>query len=143
MALENLRNSPMTTCSLPELEQSSLRVLLRQKCPTFILQESNSCFFDVIERFEDCPEGLVDFQQSDWMNLCEPYNYQLLDRWETKRDDILEMFEEFKFAHGYSSTLEALEDSLIEEPADMAIQMVNLAMTYAAQTLHEALQDSF
>ena len=77
------------------------------------------------------------------MNLCEPYNYQLLDRWETKRDDILEMFEEFKFAHGYSSTLEALEDSLIEEPADMAIQMVNLAMTYAAQTLHEALQDSF
>ena len=133
----------MTTCSLPELEQSSLRDLLRQKSPTFILGESNSCFFDVIERFEDCPEGLVDFQQSDWMNLCEPYNYQLLDRWETKRDDILEMFEEFKFAHGYSSTLEALEDSLIEEPADMAIQMVNLAMTYAAQTLHEALQDSF
>ena len=77
------------------------------------------------------------------MNLCEPYNYQLLDRWETKRDDILEMFEEFKFAHGYSSTLEALENHLIEEPADMAIQMVNLAMTYAAQTLHEALQDSF
>ena len=133
----------MTTCSLPELEQSSLRDLLRQKCPTFILQESNSCFFDVIERFEDCPEGLVDFNQSDWMNLCEPYNYQLLDRWETKRDDILEMFEEFKFAHGYSSTLEALEDSLIEEPADMAIQMVNLAMTYAAQTLQEVLQDSF
>ena len=133
----------MTTCSLPELEQSSLRDLLRKKSPTFILGESNSCFFDVIERFEDCPEGLADFNQSDWMNLCEPYNYQLLERWETKRDDILEMFEEFKFAHGYSSTLEALEDSLIEEPADMAIQMVNLAMTYAAQTLHEALQDSF
>ena len=133
----------MTTCSLPELEHSSLRDLLRKKSPTFILGESNSCFFDVIERFEDCPEGLADFNQSDWMNLCEPYNYQLLERWETKRDDILEMFEEFKFAHGYSSTLEALEDSLIEEPADMAIQMVNLAMTYAAQTLHEALQDSF
>ena len=133
----------MTICSLQELEKSSLRDLLRKKSPTFILGESNSCFFDVIERFEDCPEGLVDFNQSDWMNLCEPYNYQLLDRWETKRDDILEMFEEFKFAHGYSSTLEALEDSLIEEPADMAIQMVNLAMTYAAQVLHEALQDSF
>ena len=133
----------MKTCLCSKLEKSSLRDLLRKKSPTFILGESNSCFFDVIERFEDCPEGLVDFQQSDWMNLCEPYNYQLLDRWETQRDDILEMFEEFKFAHGYSSTLEALEDSLIEEPADMAIQMVNLAMTYAAQTLHEALQDSF
>ena len=133
----------MTTCSLPELEQASLRDLLRQKCPTFILQESNSCFFDVIERFEDCPEGLVDFNQSDWMNLCEPYNYQLLDRWETQRDDILEMFEEFKIAFGYGSTLEALENHLIEEPADMAIHMVNCAMTYAAQVLHEALQDSF
>ena len=77
------------------------------------------------------------------MNLCEPYNYQLLDRWETQRDDILHMFEEFKFAYGYSSTLEALENQLIEEPADMAIHMVNCAMTYAAQTLHEALQDSF
>ena len=77
------------------------------------------------------------------MNLCEPYNYQLLDRWETQRDDILEMFEEFKIAFGYGSTLEALENHLIEEPADMAIHMVNCAMTYAAQTLHEALQDSF
>ena len=77
------------------------------------------------------------------MNLCEPYNYQLLDRWETKRDDILEMFEEFKIAFGYGSSLEALENQLIEEPADMAIHMVNLAMTYAAQVLHEALQDSF
>ena len=133
----------MTICSRSKLERSSLRDLLRKKSPSFILGESNSCFRTVVERFEDCPEGLADFNQSDWMNLCEPYNYQLLERWETKRDDILEMFEEFKFAFGYSSTLEALEDSLIEEPADMAIQMVNLAMTYAAQTLQEVLQDSF
>ena len=131
----------MTICSLQELEKSSLRDLLRKKSPTFILGESNSCFFDVIERFEDCPEGLVDFNQSDWMNLCEPYNYQLLERWETKRDDILEMFEEFKFACGYGSTLEALENDLIEEPADMAIQMVNLAMSHAAKVLFDVLEE--
>ncbi len=143
MALENLRNSLMTICSLQELEQSSLRDLLRKKSPTFILGESNSCFFDVIEKFEDCPEGLVDFQQSDWMNLCEPYNYQLLDRWETQRDDILEMFEEFKQAFGYASTLDALENSIVEDPEDMATAMVNCAMTYAAQTLYDVLEDSF
>ena len=131
----------MTICSLQELEKSSLRDLLRKKSPTFILGESNSCFFDVIERFEDCPEGLVDFNHSDWMNLCEPYNYQLLERWETKRDDILEMFEEFKFACGYGSTLEALENDLIEEPADMAIQMVNLAMSHAAKVLFDVLEE--
>ena len=143
MALENLRNSLMTTCSLPELEQSSLRDLLCKKCPNIILQESNSCFFDVTESFEDCPEGLADFHQSDWLNLCECYNYQLLERWETQRDDIVEMFEEFKQAFGYSSTLEALENCIVEDPEDMATAMVNCAMTYAAQTLHEALEDSF
>jgi len=131
----------MTTCSFLELEQSSLRDLLRKKCPTFILQESNSCFFDVIERFEDCPEGLADFQQSDWLNLCECYNYQLLERWETKRDDIVEMFEEFKQAFGYASTLDALENSIVEDPEDMATAMVNCAMTYAAQTLYDVLEE--
>ena len=133
----------MTICSRSKLEQSSLRDLLRKKSPSFILGESNSCFRTVVARFEDCPEGLVDFNQSDWMNLCEPYNYQLLDRWETQRDDILEMFEEFKIAFGYGSTLEALENHLIEEPADMAIHMVNCAMTYAAQTLADVLEETF
>ena len=133
----------MTTCSLPELEQSSLRDLLRKKSPTFILGESNSCFFDVIERFEDCPEGLADFHQSDWLNLCECYNYQLLERWETKRDDIVEMFEEYKQAFGYSSTLEALENCIVEDPEDMATAMVNCAMTYAAQTLYDVLEESY
>ena len=141
MALENLRNSLMTICSRSELEQSSLRDLLRKKSPTFILGESNSCFFDVIERFEDCPEGLADFQQSDWLNLCECYNYQLLERWETKRDDIVEMFEEFKQAFGYASTLDALENSIVEDPEDMATAMVNCAMTYAAQTLYDVLEE--
>ena len=41
----------------------------------------NSCWDDLIERFDDCWEGLIDFQQSDWVNLCEPYTYQLLDQW--------------------------------------------------------------
>ena len=131
----------MTTCSLPELEQSSLRDLLRKKSPTFILGESNSCFFDVIERFEDCPEGLVDFNQSDWMNLCEPYNYQLLDRWEQNRDAIIELFEEFKQANCYGSTLEAVEDSIVDSPEDLAIAITNASMTYAAQVLYDVIQD--
>ena len=143
MALENLRNSLMTICSLQELEQSSLRDLLRQKSPSFILGESSSCFFDIVERFEDCPEALIDFAQSDWMNLAEPYNYQLLSRWESHRDDIVEMFEEFKTAYGYGSTLEAVEDCIIEDPEDLAVAMTNAAMTYAGQTLAGIVEDSF
>ena len=131
----------MTICSRSKLEQSSLRDLLRKKSPTFILGESNSCFRIVVERFEDCPEGLVDFQQSDWLNMCEPYNYQLLDRWEQNRDAIIELFEEFKQANCYGSTLEAVEDSIIEDPGDLAIAMTNKAMTYAANVLYDVIQD--
>ena len=131
----------MTICTSPELETSSLRDLLRQKSPSFYLHEANSCFRDVVDRFEDCPEGLADFYQSDWLNMCEPYNYQLLDRWQQNRDDIVEMFEEFKDAFGYASTLEALQNELIEDPEDLAVQMVNCAMTYAAQTLADVVQE--
>ena len=131
----------MTICSRSKLEQSSLRDLLRQKSPTFILGESNSCFRTVVERFEDCPEGLVDFQQSDWLNLCECYNYQLLDRWEQNRDAIIELFEEFKQANCYGSTLEAVEDSIVEDPEDLAIAITNASMTYAAQVLYDVIQD--
>ncbi len=131
----------MTICSIKELEQSSLRDLLRKNSPEFILQDSNSCFQAVIERFEDCPEGLADFDTSDWMNLCECYNYQLLERWTSNRDDILEMFEEFKNAYGYESTMEAMSYSIVEDPEDMASAMVNFAMTYAARTLLAVLEE--
>ena len=131
----------MTICSSSKLEQSSLRDLLRQKSPTFILGESNSCFRTVVARFEDCPEGLKDFYQSDWLNLCECYNYQLLERWEQNRDSIIELFEEFKQANCYGSTLEAVEDSIIEDPEDLAVAIVNKAMTYAAQVLYDVIQD--
>ena len=82
----------MKTYRCSKLEQSSLWDLLRKKSPDFILGESNACFLDVIGRHEDCPGALVDFCQSDWLNLCECYNYQLLESWETNRDDIIEMF---------------------------------------------------
>ena len=95
----------------------------------------------MVARFEDCPEGLKDFYQSDWMNMAEPYNYQLLDRWEKNRDAIIELFEEFKQANCYGSTLEAVEDSTIEDPEDLAVAIVNKAMTYAAQVLYDVIQD--
>ena len=131
----------MTICSIQELETSSLRDLLRKNCPDFNLQESNSCFRDVIERFEDCPEGLADFDTSDWLNMCEPYNHQLLDRWEENQDDIIQMFEEFKIAYGYESTLEALRFELIEDPLDLAMAMTNASMTYAARVLLAVLEE--
>ena len=130
----------MTICSRSELEQSNLRDLLRKKSPSFFLQESNSCFRTVVARFEDCPEGLKDFYQSDWMNLCECYNYQLLERWEQNRDSIIELFEEFKQANCYETTLEAVEDSIVDSPEDLAIAITNASMTYAAQVLYDVIQ---
>ena len=131
----------MKIFSLQELEQSSLRNLLRQNPPEFILQESNNCFAAVIETFEDCPEALADFDTSDWMNLAEPYTYQLLERWTSSRDDILEIFEEFKNAYGFGSTMEAMTYSIIEDPEDLAVAITNAAMTFAARTLLAVLEE--
>ena len=75
------------------------------------------------------------------MSLCEAYNYQLLDRWEKNRDAIIELFEEFKQANCYETTLEAVEDSTVEDPEDLAVAIVNKAMTYAAQVLYDVIQD--
>ena len=73
--------------------------------------------------------------------MCEPYNHQLLDRWEENQDDIIQMFEEFKIAYGYESTFEALRFELIEDPLDLAMAMTNASMTYAARVLLAVLEE--
>ena len=90
---------------------------------------------DLIDRFSDCPEGLKDFDRSDWVNLCECYTYKLIERYETQTKDIKILFEQYCEAIGATSALEALEGQSIEDPEDMAAAMVNLAMSYGAQLL--------
>lgn len=95
----------------------------------------NEAMADLIDYFADYPDGLKNFYQSDWVNLCECYTCKLVERYESQSKDIKTLFDQYCETIGASSALEALEGQTIEDPDDMAAAMVNIAMTYGAQLL--------
>ena len=101
----------------------------------------NDCIDDIIERFDDCPEGLQDFDRSDWVNLCECYTYQLLDRWNKQEGSVMALFNDYCEAIGATSTLQALEGEAdgFEDGDDMNAAIVNHAMTWAAHQLADEI----
>lgn len=96
---------------------------------------NNKAVADLISRYDDEPDGLRNYETSDWVNLNECYTNDLLNRWGNQRDDIWALFEAYVEAIGATSTLEALEGETIEDPEDMAAAIVNRAMTWAALEL--------
>ena len=100
----------------------------------------NACITDIIERFDDCPEALIDFERSDWVNMCECYTYQSLERWNNHEADIKALWDAYVDAIGATSTMEALEGvcGSFEDGDDMNIAITNLAMTWGGL---ELLQD--
>ena len=100
---------------------------------------SNDCIADIIDRYDDCPEALRDFDRSDWVNMAECYTHQLLKRWEFQQDSVRSLFDDYCGAIGATSTLEALAGETIEEPDDLAAAMVNAAMTWGARLLLDEL----
>mgnify|MGYP007070468880 CR=1 FL=1 len=97
----------------------------------------NDAIKDLIERYEDDPEALLNYETSDWVNLDECYTADLLKRWDHQTDSIKALFNDYCEAIDASSTLQALEsecDSL-EDGDDMNTAIVNKAMTWAALEL--------
>lgn len=101
----------------------------------------NDCIDDIIERFDDCPEGLQDFDQSDWVNLCECYTHQLLNRWDKQEESVMALFNDYCEAIGATSTIHALEGEAdsFEDGDDMNAAIVNHAMTWAAHQLADEI----
>ena len=101
----------------------------------------NDCIDDIIERFDDCPEGLQDFDRSDWVNLCECYTHQLLDRWNKQEESVMALFNEYCDAIGATSTIHALEGEAdgFGDGDDMNAAIVNHAMTWAARQLADEI----
>ena len=95
----------------------------------------NEAISDIIERFDDCPESLHDFDHSDLVNMAECYTRDLLNRWHDQENSIRALFDSYCEAIGATSTLEALEGQTIDDPDDFTAAYVNLAMTWGAQEL--------
>ena len=97
----------------------------------------NDAIRDLMERYEDCPEALLNYENSDWVNLDECYTADLLKRWDRQQPDIKALFEDYCEAIGATSTLQALEGECdsFEDGDDMNAAIVNKAMTWAAMEL--------
>ena len=95
----------------------------------------NEAVADLIRIYDDEPDGLQNYENSDWVNLDECYTFDLLKRWRTQRGAIWRLFEAYVEAIGATSTLEALEGETIEDPEDMAAAIVNRAMSWAGLEL--------
>ncbi len=97
----------------------------------------SNCIDDIIQRFDDCPEALIDFQCSDWVNMAECYTYQLLERWNKQEKDVAALWDAYCEAIGATSSMEALEgvsDGFYDGDC-MTAAIVNLAMTWGALDL--------
>ena len=102
----------------------------------------NEAVRDLIGRYEDDPEALINYETSDWVNLDECYTHNLINRYNTQEEDIKALFNDYCENAGYTSALEALEGETIEDPEDMIAAMVNRAMTWAAiEILREIYPD--
>jgi len=97
----------------------------------------NDCIDDLLDRFDDCPEALLDFQHSDWVNLCECYTADLLKRWNQQSNGITALWNEYCEAIGASSSVHALEGECdsFEDGDDMNAAIVNHAMTWGANQM--------
>lgn len=132
-----------------ETATKTLRELLTEKNSHYVDTDyfgfRNAAVDDIIDRFDDCPEGLKDFERSDWINLCECYTRDLLNRWERQTTEIRALFDAYCEAIGATSTLHALEgrcDS-IDDGDDLNIEIVNVAMTFAAGEICREIYPEF
>jgi hypothetical protein len=133
--LESLEGDGSDICWQPVTLTAQLQAVGSVWVGTAWNDLQNESVSDLIERFDDDPEALQNFETSDWVNLCECYTSDLLKRWENQRDSIWALFEDYCSAIGATSTLEALEGETIEDPEDMAAAIVNRAMSWAALEL--------
>ena len=95
----------------------------------------NSAMAWLLERYEDDPESLWNYERSDFVNLDMAYTSDLLRFYNQHEKEVKVLFDCWCDAIGATSTLEALEGQTIEDPEDMMAAIVNVAMTYAAQEL--------
>ena len=96
---------------------------------------------DIIERFDDCPEGLQDRDRSDWVNLCECLHLPALGPLEQTRRIVMALFNDYCDAIGQHqrSRLGEGEADGFGDGDDMNAAIVNHAMTWAARQLADEI----
>lgn len=107
--------------------------------------DPNGCLEHFLEIYGDDHienTGLVNYEQSDFVNLDMCYTSHLIRFYNDNEADVLALVDEYCDAIGATSRLHALEGQTIEDPDDFAAALVNCAMTYLGQQLLAALENS-
>ena len=101
---------------------------------------NDSCVEWFIDRYNDNPEDLCNYETSDFVNIDMCYTRDLINFYECNSDCILHWVDEACEAYGYTSRLQLLEGQTIEDPDDFAAALANAGMSYLGLTLHQAVE---
>jgi len=99
----------------------------------------DECVAYFVERYNDDPEALCNYDRSDFVNCDMCYTRDLLRFYDDNEQSVRHWFDEMCGAYGCTSTLEALEGDTIDSPDDMKEAMVNHAMTYLARQILDSI----
>jgi len=123
-----------------QCEYDTVRYLLGQH--GWDVEDPDNCLEYFLDRYGDDninETGLINYQNSDFVNLDMCYTRDLVRFYEDYYDAILALVDEYCEAIGATSRLQALEGHSIEDPDDFATALVNTGMTYLAGQLLSAL----
>ena len=106
--------------------------------------EDDECVAYFLEHDKDetlDESSLINFDHSDFVNICMCYTSDLLKFYDSAEESLLGWLDQFCDACGYTSRLQALEGQTIEDPDDMKTAIVNTAMTYLGGMMLNDLQE--
>lgn len=102
---------------------------------------NDSCVEWFIDRYNDNPEDLCNYETSDFVNIDMCYTKDLLNFYECNWDCVLHWVDEACGAYGYTSRLQLVEGQTIEDPDDFATALVNAGMSYLGQILWQTVEN--
>jgi hypothetical protein len=111
-----------STKTVKELLESNDYFNLEDPCVDFFIER----YGDVSAR----DSSLVNYLNSDFINLDMCYYKDLIDFYKANEESILGWVDKICYVYGYSSRFELISGENIETPDLMACALVNQAMTY-------------
>jgi hypothetical protein len=101
---------------------------------------NDSCVEWFIDRYNDNPQDLCNYDRSDFVNNDMCYTKDLLNFYECNEDCVLHWVDEACEAYGYTSRLQLVEGQTIEDPNDFATALVNAGMSYLGMILWQTVE---
>ena len=121
-----------------ECEYDSLTYLIEQQ--DWDSDRNNDCVEYFIDRYNNNPQDLCNYDRSDFVNNDMCYTKDLLDFYDNNEESVLYWLDDFCDVTGYSR-MQVVEGDTIEDPDDLKTAFVNKSMTWLGVTLLSIYED--